>query len=83
VLRFKVAAHEQGDWHLRVLADGALLHEQAVTRDGGRWQDVKLDVTPLAGRMVVLRLENAASGWNWEFGYWAALRIEEGEVAAK
>ncbi|MFN0067886.1 MAG: PVC-type heme-binding CxxCH protein, partial [Limisphaerales bacterium] len=83
VLRFKVAAHEQGDWRLRVLADGEVLHEQAVTHDGQRWHDVKLDVTPLAGRMVVLRLENAASGWNWEFGYWAALRIEEGEVAAR
>lgn len=83
VLRFKVAAHEQGDWHLRVVADGERLHEQPVTRDGGRWQDVKLDLTRFAGRMVVLRLENAASGWNWEFGYWAALRIEEGEVAAR
>lgn len=82
-LRFKVAAHEQGDWELRVKADGELLHKQTVTHDGPRWREVRLDVSALAGRMVILRLENAANNWSWEFGYWADLRIETGEVAAK
>lgn len=82
-LRFKVAAHERGDWRLRVVADGEVLHEQAVTHDGPRWEEVRVDLTKFGGRLVVLRLENAATQWNWEFGYWADLRIEESEVAAR
>lgn len=82
-LRFSVAAHEQGDWELRVKADGELLHRQTVTHTGPRWQEVKLNLNALAGRRVVLRLENAANNWSWEFGYWADLTLETGEVAAK
>ena len=82
-LRFSVAAHEQGDWELRVKADGELLHQQTVKHDGPRWQEVKLNLNALAGRRVVLRLENAANNWSWEFGYWADLTLETGEVAKK
>lgn len=82
-LRFAVAAHEQGDWELRVKADGELLHKQTVRHDGPRWQEVKLNLDALAGRRVVLRLENAANNWEWEFGYWADLTLETGEVAAQ
>jgi hypothetical protein len=28
---------------------------------------------------VVIRLENAATDWAWEFGYWADLRLETGD----
>ncbi len=82
-LRFKVAAHEQGDWELRIKADGELLHRQTVTHDGPRWTDVSLDLARFGGRVVVLRLENAANGWSFESGYWADLRIDTGEVAAR
>jgi len=82
-LRFSVAAHEQGDWELRVKADGELLHKQTVKHDGPRWKEVKLNLDALAGRRVVLRLENAANNWEWEFGYWADLTLETGEVAAQ
>jgi putative membrane-bound dehydrogenase-like protein len=82
-LRFRVAAHEQGDWELRIKADGELLHHRLVTHDGARWQDVSLDLSQFGGRVVVLRLENAANNWHYEFGYWADLRIETGEVAAR
>jgi hypothetical protein len=82
-LRFSVAAHEQGDWELRVKADGELLLKQTVKHDGQRWQEVKLNLNALAGRRVVLRLENAANNWLWEFGYWADLTLETGEVAAR
>jgi hypothetical protein len=78
-----VAAHEQGDWELRVKADGELLLKQTVKHDGQRWQEVKLNLNALAGRRVVLRLENAANNWLWEFGYWADLTLETGEVAAR
>ena len=50
---------------------------------GPRWQDVALDLSSLAGRRVVLRLENAANNWAFEFAYWSNLRIDTGEVAAK
>lgn len=82
-LRFSVAAHEQGDWELRVKADGELLHKQTVKHTGPRWQDVKLNLNALAGRRVVLRLENAANNWSWEFGYWADLSLETGDVARR
>ena len=78
-LRFAVAAHEQGDWELRVLADGKLLHKRAVTHDGERWKSVSVDLSALAGKKTLLRLENAASGWSWEFGYWSAIEIQTGE----
>lgn len=78
-LRVAVAAHERGDWELRVRADGELLHRQTVHREGPRWQEVTVDLSPLAGRRVVLRLENAANNWAWEFGYWSDLRLEETE----
>jgi putative membrane-bound dehydrogenase-like protein len=82
-LRFRVAAHERGDWELRVRADGELLHKETITHDGARWKDVALDLSQFGGRMVVLRLENAANDWSWEFGYWADLRIEMADVAAR
>jgi putative membrane-bound dehydrogenase-like protein len=82
-LRFAVAAHEQGDWELRVKADGELLHKQTVKHDGSRWQEVKLNLNALAGRRVVLRLENAANNWQWEFGYWADLSLDTGDVAVR
>jgi putative membrane-bound dehydrogenase-like protein len=78
-LRFSVAAHEKGDWELRVKADGELLHRQTVTHDGSRWQAVKLDLSQFAGRRVVLRLENMANNWQWEFAYWSQLTLTEGE----
>jgi putative membrane-bound dehydrogenase-like protein len=82
-LRFAVAAHERGDWELRVAIEGEVVHSQAVTHDGPRWRDVRIDLAPYAGRRIVVRLENAASDWAWEFGYWADLRLETGEVAAQ
>ncbi len=82
-LRFSVAAHEKGDWELRIKSDGELLHKQTVKHDGPRWQDVALDLSALAGRRVVLRLENAANNWSWEFAYWSNLRLDASEVAAK
>jgi hypothetical protein len=30
-----------------------------------------------------LRLENAANNWSYEFGYWADLRLDTGDLAAK
>ena len=82
-LNFRVAADERGDWELRVLADGRLLHRQLVDTKGDRWKTVSLDLTPFAGKKIALRLENAANDWNFEFGYWSDLEISTTEQTAR
>jgi hypothetical protein len=80
-LKFSVAAHEQGDWELRVKAEGEVIHRQIVSHDGERWKAVQIDLSQFANRRIVLRLENAANNWSYEFGYWANLRLEIDPVA--
>jgi hypothetical protein len=75
-LSVAVAAHDQGDWELRVFANDRLLKKQIVDRNGERWKNVKVDLSEFAGKKVALRLENAANNWNWEFGYWSDLKLQ-------
>ena len=82
-MKFSVASHEKGDWELRVLANGKSLLKQLIARkDSEVWLPVTLDLTPLAGQKVTLRLENAANGWSWEFGYWSAVEVKSERVTA-
>ena len=81
-LRFAVAAHEQGDWEVRVVANGELLKKQVVDRAGDRWKQISVDLGKFAGKPVQLRLENAATGWNFEFGYWSDLELKVSEQTA-
>ncbi len=81
-LTFAVASDDRGDWELRVVADGKVLKKQVVNHDGERWKKVVVDLTPLAGRNVRLRLENASNDWKWEFGYWSELEINSTEQRA-
>ncbi len=84
ILRFSVAAHEYGDWKLRVVADGEVIHQQNVDgKDQPRWHNVRLDLSRFAGRRIVLRLENVSTHWNREFGYWCDLRLDVDQTAAK
>lgn len=80
LLKFAVAAHEQGDWELRIRVEGDLLQKQTITHQGERWKNVQVDLTSFAGRRIALRLENAANDWMYEFGYWSDLRIETDPV---
>jgi len=43
---------------------------------------VTVDLTPLAGQKVTLRLENAATGWSWEFAHWAGIEVKSERVTA-
>lgn len=70
-----VAPDAQGDWELRVLADGKELHKQLIGPKGSGWRHVVVDLTPLAGKRPVLRLENAPNDWAWEFGYWSDVEV--------
>ena len=71
-----VAADERGDWELRLLVDGQVARRETVTREGERWKTYRLNLAPHAGRKVVLRAENCANGWSWEFGYWIAIELK-------
>ncbi|MEW6301988.1 MAG: PVC-type heme-binding CxxCH protein [Verrucomicrobiota bacterium] len=79
-LSFAVAAHEQGDWELRVVIDGQVAKRQTVSGKGERWQPVKVDLAPCAGKKIHVRLENCANNWAWEFSYWTDLQVR---VAAR
>jgi putative membrane-bound dehydrogenase-like protein len=73
-LAFEVASHENGDWLLKVVADGKVLKTELVEPKSG-WMPVSVDLTPFAGRQVHLRLENCANNWEWEFGYWRNIQL--------
>jgi hypothetical protein len=80
VLSFSVAAHDQGDWELRVFAGDKLLKKQIIGHEGARWQNISVDLTPFAGTKIPLRLENKANDWNWEFGYWSDLKLNSTDL---
>jgi hypothetical protein len=46
-----------------------------VNHAGARWKPVTVDLTDFAGTTARVRLENAANGWAWEFGYWSDLTL--------
>ncbi|MFZ4766841.1 MAG: c-type cytochrome, partial [Roseimicrobium sp.] len=75
-LSVTVAAHDQGDWELRVLVNGKLEKSAPIDHDGQRWKTVTVDLSEFAGKEVALRLEGAATGWAWEFGYWGEVKVE-------
>ena len=81
-LTLAVAADAQGDWELRVFADGQLLHKQLVDHGGDRWKQVRVDLSKFAGKKVALRLENFPNNWSNEFGYWGDLEVKAGERAS-
>ena len=81
-LKLAVAADAQGDWELRVLADGQLLHKQLVNHSGDRWQQISVDLSKFAGKKAVLRLENYPNNWSNEFGYWSDIEVKAGERAS-
>jgi hypothetical protein len=81
-LSVHVAADERGDWQLRILGNGRELKRQVIDKQGERWKRVEVDLTSFAGKTVVLRLENAANDWAWEFGYWSDIEIRSTDLAA-
>ncbi len=71
-----VAPDARGDWELRVLADGKLLHKLDISPPNSGWRAVTVDLSPLAGKKTVLRLENAATEWAWEYGFWSDIEVK-------
>jgi hypothetical protein len=80
VLSVDVAAHEQGDWELRVIVEGKTLQAETVDHSGDRWKSIRCDLTPYANRTVSIQLENCANNWHYEFAYWSNLQIESTDL---
>ena len=76
-LSVTVAAHDQGDWELRVMVErsrGQEVNGRATTASAGRRSPWTSANTP--GRKSTLRVEGAANGWSYEFGYWGEVKVE-------
>ena len=79
-LRLVVGHHESGDWDLVIRVNGSPQKtvdiSKTLTNNSG-WAEVTFDLTPFAGnKNVKIDLENKASGWAWEAGYWAEIEIK-------
>jgi hypothetical protein len=78
-----VAADSGASWELRVLADGEVIRREFVVPGASPWKDVRVDLTPFAGRRIVLRLENAAAGPQDARAYWTSLQLENTALASR
>ena len=79
-LRLVVGHHERGDWDLVIRINGSpqktIDINRKLTNNTG-WAEVVFDLTPFAGnKNVKIDLENKASGWSFEAGYWAEIEIK-------
>ena len=78
-LRLVVGHHESGDWDLVIRVNGSPQKTidicNKLTKNSG-WAEVTFDLTPFAGNNnVKIDLENKASDWAFEAGYWAEIKI--------
>jgi len=76
-LQLVVGHHPQGDWTLLVKADGKELLSTSVGRETAEngWMKTDVDLSAYAGKEINLELENKASEWAWEAGYWARIEL--------
>ncbi|MBG88523.1 MAG: hypothetical protein CMO80_16705 [Verrucomicrobiales bacterium] len=72
-LEFTVNSHINGNWKLIVRING----EEVLAKDieETRWQEFRFDLSEHAGRMVSLELENQATGWSHETGFWSRIEV--------
>ena len=80
MLRLVAGHHESGDWDLVIRINGSpqktIDISKTLTKNTG-WTEVAFDLTPFAGNNnVKIDLENKASGWAYEAGYWAEIEIK-------
>jgi hypothetical protein len=81
-LSFSVAADADGEWELRIVADGEEILRQQVTPEGDRWKAVRVDLSRFAGSRLVLRLENRGGVEGSNSGYWSDVQLRTDAVAA-
>jgi len=63
------------DCEIIVRADGKELWRQVGGKDG-KWMKINIDLSPYAGKSVLLELVNAAHGRNFDYANWGPLTIE-------
>ena len=77
LLKIRCSYHPHGDWQLRVLANGKVLHDQIVSYKTvkSEWLELEIDLTKFAGQKIDLTLENRPNDWAWEFAFWHSVQI--------
>ena len=74
-VRMLVASDKRGNFQLIVKAAGEPVLEQTVTPETG-WGVVEVDISPYAGKTVLVELINQPNGWSWEAAYWAKVDVK-------
>jgi hypothetical protein len=76
-LHLIVGHHPQGDWVLLVKAGGKELFNKPVGKETAKdgWMDVEIDLSKYAGKEINLELVNQPTGWAFEGGYWAEIKL--------
>ena len=77
-LRLVVTHDLRGDWTLVVKADGEPLLTKKIGPETvpNDWATIQVDLSPYAGRSVLIELLNQADGWEFEAAYWAEIAVE-------
>ena len=72
-LLLSVNNHPKGDWRLIVRINGKAALSESI--EDSQWREFQLDLTKHAGKTVTLELENRATGWAFEAGYWDQIKL--------
>jgi len=78
ILKMLVSHYPKGDWDLVIRVNGSIQKQVSIGEETvkNEWLEVTCDLTPFAGsKNVKIDLENKASGWFCEAGYWADIQI--------
>jgi hypothetical protein len=70
--------YTNADWELVCRVNG-VVQKTVMINEGltkGGWATVTFDLTPFAGKNILIELENKANDWHREYGFWASLTID-------
>ena len=72
-LEFAVTNHPKGNWKLVLRINGKNVRAEPI--EDTKWKEFRIDLTKHAGKTVTIELENRATGWAFEAGYWSRIEI--------
>ncbi|MDA1265630.1 MAG: c-type cytochrome, partial [Planctomycetota bacterium] len=84
-LLIRAAHHPRGDWRMIVRVGEEVVLDVPVTKETCQegWMERWVDLGPWQNQQVFLRIENHATGWHNEYGYWGAIEIVRGGGSKK
>jgi hypothetical protein len=84
VLRTTVSHHPHGDWELRVKVNGKIISKAEVSSKTviDEWLTHEVDLSPYAGKVINLQLENYPTDWRNEWGYWHEVKVSTVPLAS-